>query len=64
LSEPVRHASWRCRLGQQRGAVAVEYALSMVIVTIMLGGVLSVLFEPMAIDILKDFMRVVAKPYP
>jgi len=51
------------RLGR-RGAVTVEYALVIVIAAAMLVGVEKDVFQPMAKDILKNFMEFIVKPDP
>lgn len=48
----------------RRGAVTVEYALVMLIAAAMLVGVEKEIFQPMAKDILKDFMEFIVKPDP
>jgi Flp pilus assembly pilin Flp len=48
----------------ERGAVTVEYALTMLIAAAILAGVETEIFQPMAKDILKDFMEFIVKPDP
>lgn len=48
----------------ERGAVTVEYALVMLIAAGILYGVEKDIFQPMAKDILNNFMDFISKPYP
>ena len=56
---PPCQAAW-----SESGAVAVEYALCMLIAAAILMGVETEIFQPMAKDILKDFMGFISPPYP
>jgi len=52
------------RRRSQCGAVAVEYALGMLVAAAILVGVETGIFRPMAVAILKDFLGFIAPPFP
>lgn len=52
------------RRARQAGAIAVEYALVMLIAAAILMGVEKDIFRPMAKDILDNYMGFIVKPDP
>jgi hypothetical protein len=49
---------------RERGAIAVEYALGMVIAAVIMVSVEPLMFRPMAKEILSLFNDLVSVPYP
>lgn len=60
-----RRRPWNVRgRAAQRGAITVEYVLVMALAAAILVGIEADVFQPMAKDILKNFMDFIVKPYP